>query len=426
LVTIAALDPRHRGLPGLLFSMIETVFVKRLRAAQLRMNPLRAELSRAIGPAVIALAASLTFASAQQSFPAPPPPAATARNPACIRLEGQLATIDRGSYDPARAEQVKRLEENVSRQQAELDRQSAQARRMGCEGRGFFSLFGGAPAQCAPVNNQIAQTRANLDRVLADLQGVQGNTADREGERRNVLVALGQNDCGPQYRQFASRNGGGPAGFFDRLFGGAAPGGGPGSILTPNVPETAQGNTYRTLCVRTCDGFYFPVSYSTVPAKFADDEKVCQAMCPASEVALYSHRNPGEDISQAVSISGKNYTEMPNAFAYRKAFNPSCACKASGETWAQALKHLDDPTVERGDIIVNEERARQLSQPQVDAQGKPIRPARSNAAGAKSATPAAAAKSTAPAATPTVETTEDSDPAKRQVRTVGPTFYPVR
>ena len=148
--------------------------------------------------------------------------------------------------------------------------------------------------------------------------------------------------------------------------------------------------------MRTCDGFYFPISYSTVQSKFADDEKVCQAMCPASEVALYSHRNPGEDISQAVSSGGRNYSELPNAFAYRKAFNPSCACKASGETWAEALKHLDDPTVERGDIIVNEERARQLSQPQVDAQGKPIRPARP-AAGAKSAAPAAAPKGAAPA-----------------------------
>ena len=85
---------------------------------------------------------------------------------------------------------------------------------MGCEGRGFFSLFGGAARRSAvPINNQIAQTRANLDRVLADLQRVQGNSADREGERRNILVALGQNDCGPQYRQFANRGGGGPAGF---------------------------------------------------------------------------------------------------------------------------------------------------------------------------------------------------------------------
>ena len=257
--------------------------------------------------------------------------------------------------------------------------------------------------------------------MLADLQRLQGNSADREGQRRGVLVALGQNDCGPQYRQFATR--GGPGGFFDSLFGGS--GSGPGAIFSPNSPATPQGNTYRTVCVRTCDGYFFPVSYSTVPGKFADDEKVCQAMCPASEVALYSHRNPGEDISQAVSIGGRNYSELPNAFAYRKAFNPSCSCKASGETWADALKHLDDQTVERGDIVVNEERARQLSQPQVDAQGKPIRPTRPNAQGAKSATPAS--KGAAPAAaTATEEKAEDSDPAKRQVRSVGPTFYPVR
>jgi hypothetical protein len=384
---------------------------------------LRAHLLRAIGLVAIALTAALTSASAQQ--PAPPAaPGAISRNPACIRLEGQLATIDRGNFDPARADQIKRLEENAGRQQFELDRQSEQAKRLGCEGRGFFSLFGGQPAQCGPINNQIAQTRANLDRVLADLQRLQGNSADREGQRRSVLAALGQNDCGAQYRQFANR--GGPGAFFDSLFGGS--GSGPGAIFSPNAPETPQGNTFRTVCVRTCDGYFFPISYSAGPNKFAEDEKVCQAMCPASEVALYSHRNPGEDISQAVSVAGgRNYSELPNAFAYRKAFNPSCTCKASGETWADALKHLDDQTVERGDIIVNEERSRQLSQPQVDAQGKPIRPARPNTPAAKGATGATASKGATAAATPpTEEKTDESDPAKRQVRSVGPTFYPVR
>ena len=74
-------------------------------------------------------------------------------------------------------------------------------------------------------------------------------------------------------------------------------------------------------------------------------------MCPAAEVALYSHRNPGEDVSQAVSTGGRTYSELPNAFAYRKAFNPTCSCKRAGQTWADALKHLDDQTVERGDIV---------------------------------------------------------------------------
>jgi Protein of unknown function (DUF2865) len=363
------------------------------------------------------LAASLLPAIAQQ----PPTPGVTSRNPACIRLEAQLASVDRGNYDPARAEQIKRFEDNANRQQGELDRVSAQANRMGCQGRGFFSLFSGQPAQCGPINNQIAQLRANLDRVLADLQQLQGNSADREGQRRGILVALGQNDCGAQYRQFATRSG--PAGFFDSLFGGS----GPGTIVNPNVPEAPEGNTFRTVCVRTCDGFFFPISYSTVPSKFADDEKVCHAMCPASEVALYSHRNPGQDVSQAISTTGRAYSDLPNAFAYRKAFNPSCSCKPAGQTWADALKNLDDTTVERGDIIVNEERARQLSQPQVDAQGKPIRAnARANTS-AKAGVPMPASNgATASAATVPEEKPEDGTRAKKPVRSVGPAFYSVR
>jgi hypothetical protein len=37
--------------------------------------------------------------------------------------------------------------------------------------------------------------------------------------------------------------------------------------------------TYRTLCVRLCDGFYFPLSSAARPAGFLDDEKVCRASC---------------------------------------------------------------------------------------------------------------------------------------------------
>ena len=66
----------------------------------------------------------------------------------------------------------------------------------------------------------------------------------------------------------------------------------------------------------------------------------------------------------------------------------------------------------RGDIVVNtEERAKQLSQPQTDAQVKPLKP------GAKppAATPASASAPATPDTPP--------DP-KRPIRAVGPTFLP--
>ena len=193
---------------------------------------------------------------------------------------------------------------------------------------------------------------------------------------------------------------------------------------------SAPSGTYRTVCVRTCDGFYYPVSYATNPARFAEDEKVCRQSCPAAEVQLYSHRNPGEDINQAVSVNGQQpYTALPNAFRYRTSLDQSCSCRRPGETWSQALKNIEDTTVEQGDIVVNDQRARQLSQPRVDAQGKPIRqaplaPARPDPRAAQTAPPAPAAPAPAPAS----EAAPAEEPSKpdpnRTVRAVGPVFIP--
>jgi hypothetical protein len=351
--------------------------------------------------------AGLMTAAVAQGYPP-----SQSRNPVCPQLEGQLSAFDRGITDSSQSDQARRLDDAARKQQSDLDRLTAQARRSGCEGNGFFSLFSSQPAQCAPLNAQIQQVRGNLDRTLSDLQRAQSNTgADREGQRRQIIGALAQNDCGPQYRQQASQGGG----FFDRLFG-------PGTILSPEAAApTAASGAYKTLCVRTCDGFYFPVSYSALPNKFAEDAQTCQRLCPASEVELYSHRASGEDVNQAVSANGRLYTQMANAFAYRKQFNPSCSCKAAGQTWADALKQLDDQTVERGDIVVTEEKSKQLSQPQVDAQGKPIKPAPPAKPGAQ---PVAATPASASPATPAADTTSDVDPSKRRVRAVGPTFLP--
>src|SRR5690242_11148780 len=76
-------------------------------------------------PATDALAQTPDDAYAQMSQDAPP---GAPSNPICIRLEGQLASIDRGggSGDSIRDEQIRRYQEAASRQQAELDRVIAQ------------------------------------------------------------------------------------------------------------------------------------------------------------------------------------------------------------------------------------------------------------------------------------------------------------
>ena len=358
-------------------------------------------------------------AVAQVNPPAPPQPGA-AVNPMCQRLEAQLATVDRGGGgDPAKAEQIRRYEEAAAKQQGELDRVTSQAKRQGCDSSGFFSLFSGQSAQCGPINQQIQQMRANLDQITGNLERLRGGgpggfSPERDNQRRSVLAALAQNNCGPQYANAAQSQGGGN--FLSNLFGGNNPNnpqGVPPSDLGP------QSGTYRTVCVRTCDGAYFPVSFATVPARFPDDEKTCKALCPAAEAVLYTHRNPGEDMNSAVSTSGQPYTALPTAFKFRSEFNPSCSCKAAGQTWADALKSADDKASaeQQGDIIVTEESAKKMQQRQLN-KGTPA------ANGKKGAAPATT-NAGAPAATPPAETGTPATPSENKpIRSVGPSFLP--
>src|ERR1700760_4369867 len=145
-------------------------------------------------------------------------------NPMCPRLEAQLASIDRGSTgDPARDDQLRRYQDAASRQQGELDRVTAQAQRMGCDSSGFFSLFSGQSAQCGPVNNQIQQMRSNLDQINSSLAQLRSGGGGQDGQRRSVLNALAQNNCGPQYAAAVQRSG--PGNFLNNLFGGGGGGG---------------------------------------------------------------------------------------------------------------------------------------------------------------------------------------------------------
>lgn len=357
---------------------------------------------RSLGLSAAALAAACLAASAQTG------------SSTCQRLEAQLASLDRGSSEPARAEQVRRLEETSNRQQAEIDRLSAQARRMGCEGAGFFQLFNpNHNAQCGPLNNQIQQARANHNRTLSDLQSIQraGASYERDGQRRSLLAALSQNDCGPQYRQAAGQ----PRNFFESLFGG-----------NQEQQGEVSGNSFRTVCVRTCDGSYFPISFSTNPSRFAEDEKACQRMCPATEVMLFSYPNPGGDISQATSISGQTYGQLPNAFKFRQQFDNTCSCRRPGESWADAMKGTDDRSfAQPGDVLVTEDRARQMSLPR-DAKGRPIKPAATAGTAAPVETAPLPAPSAPPAPSGRAANPEPPPVPEGPIRTVGPQTWPLR
>jgi hypothetical protein len=129
---------------------------------------------------------------------------------------------------------------------------------------------------------------------------------------------------------------------------------------------------------------------------------------------LYSFRNPGEDMEQAVSVSGQPYTALPNAFHYRKEIIAGCSCRRPGQSWADALKNADDSsTLESGDIVVTDQNAKALSQPKLS--GKPAALAPQAAANSSTAAPATANTAAAASSAGTAG-------GKRTVRIVGPPF----
>jgi hypothetical protein len=371
----------------------------------------RAALLAATAALIPATASAQTF-SAPPGLAAPPPPrqpisnspapnSPAASNPICVRLEGQLTGLNQGAGDPARADQIRRIEDAIAKQQADLDRTVGQAHKGGCAGQGFFALFSALSPQCGPITSQIQQMRGNLDRMISDLEQLKNGNTGQEGQRRALIGQLAQNNCGAQYTA-AANSWGGPQGFFDALFGG-------GTIVNPGG-DGAPSGTYHTVCVRACDGFYFPISYSTVPSRFLDDARSCQRLCPAAEAELYSFRNPGENMEQAVSVSGQPYTSLPNAFRYRKEVSAACSCRRPGQSWADALKNADDSsTLANGDIVVTDQNAKALSQPKPQS-----KPATSGAA----AQPGTGGNPPATSATPSA----GNDAGKRTVRTVGPPF----
>ena len=98
---------------------------------------------------------------------------------------------------------------------------------------------------------------------------------------------------------------------------------------SPTKRRIGQASGTRTLCVRTCDGYYFPISYSTNRKRFKIDEAVCKAMYGGATANLYVHDN-GSPADTAISLGGKRLAAEPYAFAFRQTFNESCQAELKG------------------------------------------------------------------------------------------------
>lgn len=88
----------------------------------------------------------------------------------------------------------------------------------------------------------------------------------------------------------------------------------------------AATGTYRTLCVRLCDGYYFPISFSATRDRLARDAKTCENSC-GGQARLFIYSNPGADVEDMVDLRGQPYKQLSTAFLYRTQYVPQCRCK---------------------------------------------------------------------------------------------------
>ena len=98
------------------------------------------------------------------------------------------------------------------------------------------------------------------------------------------------------------------------------------NIRTPIYRSINPNGRYRSVCVRLCDGFYYPISYSTYGSRLDQDKAQCESNC-AAPAELYVYRNPGQEIEQAISLQGSAYMDLPVALKYRKEYVKGCSCK---------------------------------------------------------------------------------------------------
>lgn len=83
---------------------------------------------------------------------------------------------------------------------------------------------------------------------------------------------------------------------------------------------------YRTVCVRLCDGAFFPVSTATMPGMFESDEATCKTSCN-SPAELYVYRSEDGSPETMEDLDGRPYVRLTTAFQFRVAYDASCTCK---------------------------------------------------------------------------------------------------
>ncbi|MBX9588989.1 MAG: DUF2865 domain-containing protein [Hyphomonadaceae bacterium] len=129
----------------------------------------------------------------------------------------------------------------------------------------------------------------------------------------------------------------------------------PQTVRGEGVSRLDDGATYRTMCVRLCDGYYWPVSYTARRREFARDAAICERSCDQA-TALHVYRNPGEEPDDMVDLKGQPYAKLSAAFRYRVSYDEACKCRPHPWEDASRQRHLSYPRSDQAQAVTTRKR----------------------------------------------------------------------
>ncbi|MBN9305723.1 MULTISPECIES: DUF2865 domain-containing protein [unclassified Devosia] len=190
-------------------------------------------------------------------------------------------------------------------------------------------------AQCRAEARAVLSARADLKKISS--QADTGNAVSQQ--REAILQEMARFNCNSRTASAPQQRGS----LFDQLFGAFEDNFGDGVATRGDEFSGQQGyETIRTVCVRKVDGYYWPISYSTLIDYAQNDLLECQAQCPGMDVDLYYYDNPGQEPDQMINLQGVPYKSLPTAFAYRTSYDPNNTCKPKVDYGSINLAALPD------------------------------------------------------------------------------------
>ncbi len=227
--------------------------------------------------------------------------------------------------------EVRKYASAVAAQNLELRKLHSDQRQNGCTS-GSMVVIGDEDGYCGELERAEAKMTDNI-RYLQQRRDELRGQSDDVRTRNELLAALDDNGCDEEQWPADGGNGYAPppsiedqANRRDTFI----PLGGDTSQRRYGLSGMWAPSHLNTVCVRTCDGGFFPLSSNATSQDFARDADTCSRMCPGIDTELFYHDVSSTETSQMISAAtGAPYSAMPNAFAYKDrkpGEKSSCSC----------------------------------------------------------------------------------------------------